>query len=209
MTDKQKRFCDEYLIDLNGTRAYRAVYSNVKNDDTARANASRLLANANVKEYIEKRMKAREKRTEITQDMVLRELAAIAFSNGTDFARIVDKPVIVSVQQGEGEEATFSTAYKTDPDTGKIITYKDVEMIKTSDLSEDKKKAVAGIKMGKNGIELATCDKVKALELLGRHLGMFNDRLAVTSQQEEEKNKKLDAITGLLEQMHPDNGGDG
>ena len=53
MTEKQKRFCDEYLIDLNGTRAYKAAYPSVRNDDTARANASRLLANANVREYLD------------------------------------------------------------------------------------------------------------------------------------------------------------
>lgn len=56
MTEKQKRFCDEYLIDCNATRAYKAVYKNVKSDDAARANASRLLTNANVKKYIDDRM---------------------------------------------------------------------------------------------------------------------------------------------------------
>ena len=39
MTEKQKRFCDEYLIDLNGTRAYKAAYPKVKSDDTAAAAA--------------------------------------------------------------------------------------------------------------------------------------------------------------------------
>ena len=56
MTEKQKRFCDEYLIDCNATRAYKAVYKNVKSDDAARVNASRLLTNANVKKYIADRM---------------------------------------------------------------------------------------------------------------------------------------------------------
>ena len=56
MTEKQKRFCDEYLIDCNATRAYKAVYKNVKSDDAARVNASRLLTNANIKKYIDDRM---------------------------------------------------------------------------------------------------------------------------------------------------------
>lgn len=56
MTEKQKRFCDEYLIDCNATRAYKAVYKNVKSDDAARVNASRLLTNANIKKYIADRM---------------------------------------------------------------------------------------------------------------------------------------------------------
>ena len=56
MTNKQRMFADEYLIDLNATRAYKAVYKSIKNDETARANGSRLLTNANVKEYIDKQL---------------------------------------------------------------------------------------------------------------------------------------------------------
>lgn len=56
-TPKQKAFADEYLTDLNGTRAYKAVYKNVKSDATASTNAWRLLRNAKVKEYIAERMK--------------------------------------------------------------------------------------------------------------------------------------------------------
>ncbi len=170
MTDKQRAFVDEYLIDLNATRAYKAVYKNVKNDEIARTNASRLLTNANVKEYLDKRMKDREKRTEITQDKVLAELAQIAFANGTDFAKVVEKPMIVN------------NSYVMDPDTGQLKTYTAVELIPTDKLPEDKRKAVAGIKEGKYGIEVASCDKVKALELLGRHLGMFKDKVEVSGQ---------------------------
>ena len=79
LTPKQKIFADEYLIDLNATRAYKVAYSKVKKDEAARANGSRLLTNANVADYIEKRMKEREKRTKITQDMVLQELAKLGF----------------------------------------------------------------------------------------------------------------------------------
>lgn len=56
MTEKQKRFADEYLIDLNATRAYKAVYKNIRSDDTARTNGSRLLANANVRKYIDEQL---------------------------------------------------------------------------------------------------------------------------------------------------------
>lgn len=57
LTPKQKAFADEYLTDLNGTRAYKAVYKNVKSDATASTNAWRLLRNAKVKEYIAEKMK--------------------------------------------------------------------------------------------------------------------------------------------------------
>lgn len=56
MTEKQKRFCDEYLIDLNGTRAYKAAYPSVKSDHTATVNAGRLLTNADVRAYLDERL---------------------------------------------------------------------------------------------------------------------------------------------------------
>ena len=56
MTEKQKLFAEEYLIDLNATRAYRAVYKNIKNDGVARRNGSRLLTNADIKKYIDERL---------------------------------------------------------------------------------------------------------------------------------------------------------
>lgn len=56
MTNKQIKFCDEYLIDCNATRAYKAAYPHIKSNDAARANASRLLTNANVKDYIQRRL---------------------------------------------------------------------------------------------------------------------------------------------------------
>lgn len=43
MTEKQKIFADEYLIDLNATRAYKVAYPRVKNDEVAAAAATRLL----------------------------------------------------------------------------------------------------------------------------------------------------------------------
>lgn len=56
MTDKQRKFADEYLIDVNATRAYKAAYPHVKSEDAARACASRLLTNANIKQYIDEQL---------------------------------------------------------------------------------------------------------------------------------------------------------
>lgn len=168
LTEKQKAFVDEYLVDLNATRAYMSVYKKVKSEDVAAVNASKLLRNAKVKEYVDKRMKDREKRTEITQDMVLKELAAIAFSNGSDFAEVVEEPLI------------FNNAYVVDPDTGQTKKYQRVKIKTTKEISDDKKKAISVIKEGKFGIEVGSCDKVKALELLGKHLGMFKEKVEVS-----------------------------
>lgn len=56
MTEKQMLFAEEYLKDLNATRAYLEVYKNVKSDRVASACASKLLAKANIKAYIDKRL---------------------------------------------------------------------------------------------------------------------------------------------------------
>lgn len=56
MTDKQRKFCDEYLIDLNATRAYKVAYPHVKSEGAARACASKLLTKANIKAYIDEQL---------------------------------------------------------------------------------------------------------------------------------------------------------
>lgn len=166
MTKKQKIFADEYLIDLNATRAYKTAYPSVKKEETARANGSRLLTNANVSKYIAERMQDRQKRTEITQDRVLEELAAIAFAMPTDYAEVKD---------------------------GKVI------LKNTENLTEQQIRAIAGIKDGKYGIEIKLNDKEKALELLGRHLGMFKDRVEVSGLEDEKKK-----LADILQQLRGD-----
>lgn len=163
LTDKQRRFCDEYLIDLNVTQA--AIRSGYK-PKYADSQAYKLLEKPQIKEYLDKRMNDREKRTEITQDKVLSELAAIAFSNASDFFKVIDKKITVN-----GQEVL--------DDSGNPRTYKDVEFINTDNLSDDNKKVISSIKQGSNGLEIKLNDKLKALELVGRHLGMFKDKIEV------------------------------
>ena len=56
LTDKQRKFCDEYLIDCNATRAYKAAYPNVKKDSSAAVCAAKLLRIAKVQEYINQQL---------------------------------------------------------------------------------------------------------------------------------------------------------
>lgn len=56
MTDKQRKFADEYIKDCNATRAYKAAYSTVKSDEAARVNASKLLTKTNIKDYIQEQL---------------------------------------------------------------------------------------------------------------------------------------------------------
>jgi len=58
MTEKQKIFCDEYLKDLNATRAYKVAYPKVKKDTVAATNGGRTLRNAEVKAYIDAQLEA-------------------------------------------------------------------------------------------------------------------------------------------------------
>ena len=167
MTKKQKIFADEYLIDLNATRAYRVAYPSVKKDETARANGSRMLTNANVAKYISERMQERQQRTEVTQDMVIKELAAIAFARATDYAAV----------------------------RGGTVCIKD-----TDSLSDEQICAIAGIKEGKFGVEIRLNDKEKALELLGRHLGMWNDKLDIKTPAIDDSIKEMEAYFEQLKE---------
>lgn len=167
MTKKQKIFADEYLIDLNATRAYRVAYPSVKKDETARANGSRMLTNANVAKYISERMQERQQRTEVTQDMVVKELAAIAFARATDYAAV----------------------------KGGTVCIKD-----TDSLSDEQICAIAGIKEGKFGVEIRLNDKEKALELLGRHLGMWNDKLDIKTPAIDDSIKEMEAYFEQLKE---------
>lgn len=84
LTDNQKRFCEEYLIDLNGKQAaIRAGYS----EKTAENQASRLLSNAKVSAFIQTLKIKRSDRTEITADMVIQELAKVGFANLQDYIK--------------------------------------------------------------------------------------------------------------------------
>ena len=83
MTEKQKRFCDEYLIDCNATRAYKTVYKNVKSDETAKSAASRLLTNVNVKKYIEDRMEELHNEKTADAQEVIEYLSAVLRGEST------------------------------------------------------------------------------------------------------------------------------
>ena len=73
-----------------------------------------------------------------------------------------------------------------------------VKIKPTANLTEEQKKAIAGIKEGANGVEIKLVDKTKALEMISRHLGLFRDKLDVNIESSE----KLDDIMSQL-------GGDG
>ncbi len=165
LTAKQQRFVDEYLIDLNATQAaIRAGYS----PKTAQEQGSQNLSKLMVSEAIDKALAARSRRTGITQDRVLRELAKVAFVNAND---VIDP-----------DSATVR-ANATEEDLACIQAVK----VKTSE-SE----------MGYSSErEIKLYDKMKALEMLGKHLGLFDKRGQDSSNGE--KNNLLEAIAATEE----------
>jgi phage terminase small subunit len=79
LTEKQKRFCEEYAVDWNGSRAYKAAYPSCKSDGAARTSAVRLLTNDNIKAYIQEYTSDIEKAAGISKLMAVKELAKFAF----------------------------------------------------------------------------------------------------------------------------------
>lgn len=165
LTKKQQLFVDEYLIDLNATQAAKRAGYSEKNSFKI---GSELLQKTTVSEAIQRRMKDRRARTEITQDKVLLELSRIAFANGSDYAKVVEKTRIVEITDSAGKVVDE-----------KEIKYKGVDVTETSELDPEKLHAIAGIKTTNTGIEVKLHDKLKALELIGEHLGMFAKKLNV------------------------------
>lgn len=152
----QDRFVDEWLIDFNGTQAaIRAGYS----ERSARSIAGRLLTKDNIQAEISRRQKDLQRRTEVSQERVVKELARVAFADATDYVQVETR----TVEKNDGTELSYQT----------------VTLTETAELSADQRAAIAGIKQGANGVEVKLHDKIKALELLGRHIGMFNDKLEV------------------------------
>lgn len=175
MTDAQKRFCNEYLIDFNATRAYKVAYPNCRKDETASAAGSRMLGNVKVQEYISGKQKEIEKRTEVTQDMVIKELAKIAF---------------MDIRKLYTENGQLRNVADLDDYTAGAIS--SLETLEEYDGYGDDREKIGDTQ------KVKLLDKTKALELLGRHLGIFNDKLNVNVKEKEEKKN---AISDILNQM--------
>lgn len=161
LSNNQKLFCQKYLeLGMNGTQAYMSVYKTCKKEETAKVNASRLLTNANVKDYInELQLKVENKAIVKIQD-VIDELAAIAFTDRTKISQNIRNRIMLQDEKDGTKKEYFED---------------NVIFTETKDLDEKTKKAIAGYKKTQSGFAVETYDKLKALELLGKYLGMFKD----------------------------------
>lgn len=166
LTPKQAAFVQEYLKDLNATQAaIRAGFS----AKTAEWIGPQVLGKSHVSDAIAEAIKAREARTQITQDRVLREFARIAF---LDPRALFD------------DKGAPRRIVDLDDDTAAAVAGLDVATVGNTEIGIGE---VQKIKIA---------DKIAALTQLGRHLGMFNDKLKVGGDAENPLRLLLDEISG-------------
>ena len=77
LNEKQKVFVSEYLKDFNGTRAYKAAYPSCKTDGTARANASKLLANTNIQQAMQEKANEHLEKLDVDTNYIIGNIKEI------------------------------------------------------------------------------------------------------------------------------------
>jgi len=162
ITDRMKKFVDEYLVDFNATAAaIRAGYS----ESTANEQGSQLLARPDIRELVAEGQKAIAERTQTFQDNAVDELKIVGFSDLADFLTVKENGIV--------EQKPFNELTK---EQTKCI--KKIKQVVRSSHSAD------GTLLHQTAtLEIELHDKLKALELLGRHLGMFNDSIRLKSEE--------------------------
>lgn len=105
LTDKQMIFANEYLVDLNATRAYKKAYPNVKKDSVAASAAVRMLRNVKVKNYIDEQLKKIEDESIANATEVMKYLTKIMRNE------LKEEVVVV---EGEGEGCSSARIVKKD-----------------------------------------------------------------------------------------------
>lgn len=153
LTDKQARFVEEYLVDLNATQAaIRAGYS----EGTAHSIGSENLGKPEIAQAIADAQKERSERTQVTQDMVVQELARIGFSDLRKM--LTDRGSLLDPQDWDDDTAAAISSIEVVTNAGDRGTDED------------------GRKVIDHTHKIKTWDKNSALEKLAKHLGMFVDR---------------------------------
>lgn len=146
LSPKQIRFCEEYLVDLNGTQAaIRAGYS----ANSANEQASQLLAKLNIQQYVSELQKKLSEKTGATVERVINELIKLGFSNIQDY---IEEGNAIKDISGIPRDIAAS-----------------VKSVKKS-VTEWGSGEDAGTK---TVVSFELYDKLTALEKLGRHLGVF------------------------------------
>lgn len=173
LDSRERRFVSEYLIDLDACRAAIAAgYSDTMARTKAYTWASNGKAKPHVYSAILKAMEAREKRTNITADRVLTELAKIGFSD---------------IRKAVKWQSSLITE-EDNPDGGDVLVVKtvvtnNVQLVASEDLDSDTAACIAEVSQNASGgMKIKLHDKRAALVDIGRHLGMFKEKLEVSGE---------------------------
>ena len=158
LTESELKFCREYAIDHNGTRAYRLAFP-TKSYATAKANASRLLTKANVRREIAAIEAEHLRATGISARRVLRELAAIAFADLGDV-----------FEEGPGGFSQPRAWDTIPPLTRRTIA--NVKVKRRKQVGLDGEWIV-------EELDYKFPDKLSALDKLAKHLGLTSDGEAI------------------------------
>jgi phage terminase small subunit len=176
---KQQAFCEEYIIDFNGTQAaIRAGYS----ERTAGSIASENLQKPEIQAEIQRQIENRSKRTEITQDRVLLEIARLAFNDPRKAFDANDN--LLPVHQWPDDVAAAISSIK-------------VTEVRPKN-ADDEEKTETYLK------EIKFWDKGKQIELAGKHLAMFSDKVTLAGDKDNPLMLNIDAkakaakVLGLL-----------
>lgn len=160
LTRKQQRFIAEYLLDLNATQAaIRAGYGR-KN---AKQQGTENLAKPSIVAEIDKAIAERAERTGIAQDAVVEELKRLATSDLRDYS------------EWGPDGVYYFPSDEIDPEAARALS--EVSMVK------ERRYDKHGDVIETVNVKLKAHDKKGALELLGRHLGMFKDNLSISSDR--------------------------
>lgn len=149
---KRQRFVEEYLVDLNATQAaIRAGYSK----KTAYRQGADLLKNPQIAEAITKANKDRSERTKITADSVIEQLARFGFS---DIRKIFD------------ERGSLRSVSDLPDDVAAAVASVEVVTRPGAEIDADGNREVEYVH------KIRMVDKIKPLELIGKHLAMWVER---------------------------------
>jgi phage terminase small subunit len=163
LSDKQARFVSEYLIDLNATQAaIRAGYSPA----TAYSQGQRLLKHVEVEAAVSAAQAERSERTKITADKVLSELAKIGFSD---------------IRKAVQWQANVTGMVEDEDGTERLAVTNQVQLVSSSEIDDDTAASISEISQSAQGaLKVKLHDKRAALVDIGRHLGMFTDKIEHT-----------------------------
>lgn len=138
--------------------------------------ASRLNSKPEVKARIAELLERAAKRVEITQAMVLAELAKIGFSDIRKAVKWYSQTNVATVDADdfEGQEATEGLRF---------AVANQVELISSDDIDDETAAAISEVSMtDKGGLKVKFYDKRSALVDIGKHLGMFKEGLPEPTQ---------------------------